>query len=80
MKRRTDIASTLSEIPGLGPARVKVLLAHFGSVKKLRAASVDDIAAVPGFGPVLAAAIKDQLDRAPGREAVNTATGEIVSG
>jgi hypothetical protein len=33
---------------------------------------------VPGFGPVLASAIKVQLDRAPTREAVNTATGEIT--
>ena len=38
-----------------------------------------EIAEVPGFGPVLASAIKVQLDKAPTREAVNTATGEITS-
>ena len=37
-KRKTDIASVLAEIPGLGPARVKVLLKHFGSVARLKAA------------------------------------------
>ncbi len=51
----------LSEIPGLGPARVKVLLGHFGSVARLRAASVDEIAEVRGVGPSLAAAIVGRL-------------------
>jgi excinuclease ABC subunit C len=60
-KRKNDIGSVLSEVPGLGPARVKVLLAHFGSVARLRAASVDDIAEVRGVGPSLAAAIVGRL-------------------
>jgi excinuclease ABC subunit C len=60
-KRRNDISSVLSEVPGLGPARVKVLLAHFGSVTRLRAASVDEIAEVRGVGPSLAAAIVGRL-------------------
>lgn len=60
-KRRTDISSVLSEIPGLGPARVKVLLAHFGSVARLRSASIDEIAEVRGVGPALAAAIAARL-------------------
>lgn len=60
-KRRNDISSVLSEIPGLGPARVKVLLAHFGSVARLKAASADDIAEVRGVGPALAAAIVGRL-------------------
>ncbi|GHF09175.1 excinuclease ABC subunit UvrC [Pseudolysinimonas yzui] len=60
-KRRNDIGSVLSEVPGLGPARVKVLLAHFGSVARLRAASVDEIAEVRGVGPSLAAAIVGRL-------------------
>ena len=60
-KRKTDIASTLSEIPGLGPARVKVLLAHFGSVARLRAANAEEIAEVRGIGPSLAAAIVGRL-------------------
>ncbi len=49
-------ASALDDVPGLGPARRTTLLKHFGSVRKLRAASVEEIAAVPGIGPKLAAA------------------------
>jgi excinuclease ABC subunit C len=60
-KRRTDIASQLSEIPGLGPARVKVLLRHFGSVKRLRAAAPAEIAEVRGIGPTLAETIVARL-------------------
>jgi excinuclease ABC subunit C len=61
-KRKGDIASVLSEVPGLGPARVKVLLAHFGSVARLRAASATEIAEVRGVGPSLAAAIVGRLN------------------
>jgi excinuclease ABC subunit C len=43
-------SSELDEVPGLGPARRGALLKKFGSVRKLRAASVTDIATVPGFG------------------------------
>ena len=42
-------ASALDEIPGVGPKRRKALLKAFGSVKRLREAPVDDIAAVPGI-------------------------------
>jgi len=51
----------LSGIPGLGPARVKELLKHFGSVKRLRAASETDIAEVKGIGPTLAATVHAHL-------------------
>ncbi len=61
-KRRNDIGSQLAEVPGLGPARVKTLLKHFGSVKRLRAASRDEIAGVKGIGPVLAESIVVRLD------------------
>ena len=50
-------ASVLDDVPGLGPARRTTLLKHFGSVRKLRAASVEEIAAVPGIGPKLAVAV-----------------------
>ena len=50
-------ASALDDVPGLGPARRKALLKHFGSVRKLSAASIEEIAAVPGIGPGLAATI-----------------------
>jgi excinuclease ABC subunit C len=63
-KRRTDIASVLAEIPGLGPARVKVLLKHFGSVARLKTAEPAEIAEVRGVGPSLAAAIVARLGTA----------------
>ncbi|WP_165214765.1 excinuclease ABC subunit UvrC [Schaalia sp. ZJ1691] len=55
--------SVLDEIPGLGPSRHSALLKTFGSVKKLRAASVDEIASVRGIGPRLAAQIHEHLSR-----------------
>lgn len=60
-KRKSDVASQLSEIAGLGPARVKVLLRHFGSVKRLKGATPAEIAEVKGIGPALAAAIVGRL-------------------
>ncbi|GAA3708531.1 excinuclease ABC subunit UvrC [Microlunatus aurantiacus] len=77
-RSKSMVESLLDDVPGLGEVRRKTLLTHFGSLRKLRAASVEEIAQVPGFGPVLASAIKAQLDRAPARESVNTATGEII--
>ncbi|MBD8077721.1 excinuclease ABC subunit UvrC [Cellulosimicrobium arenosum] len=50
-------ASALDGVPGLGPARQAALLKHFGSVKRLRAASTDEIAAVPGMGARTAATV-----------------------
>ncbi|MDI1319419.1 MAG: excinuclease ABC subunit UvrC [bacterium] len=47
--------SVLDDFPGLGPKRKLALLAHFGSLDKLRAASVEKIGAVPGFGEKAAA-------------------------
>jgi excinuclease ABC subunit C len=53
--------SALDDVPGLGPARRKTLLKRFGSVRKLRAASIEEIAAVPGIGSRLAATISAAL-------------------
>ncbi len=58
-KRMTT--SALDGIPGLGEARRKALLRHFGSVRKLKAASVDEIVAVPGFGRRTAEAVVNAL-------------------
>jgi excinuclease ABC subunit C len=65
-------------VPGLGEVRRKALLRHFGSLKKLRAATVDDIAAVPGFGPHLAEAVAAAVAEPPAAVAVNVSTGEIL--
>jgi excinuclease ABC subunit C len=66
-RRKRDIGTVLSEIPGLGPARVKELLRHFGSVSRLRAAGEAEIAEVKGIGPTLAATVHGHLhaDRVP---------------
>ncbi|WP_336662045.1 excinuclease ABC subunit UvrC [Leucobacter sp. USHLN154] len=52
-RRSTSISSRLSEIPGLGPKRVQALLKYVGSVTRLRAASLAELAAAPGVGPKL---------------------------
>ncbi|MCC2333332.1 excinuclease ABC subunit UvrC [Cellulomonas wangsupingiae] len=58
-KRRSKgmTASVLDDVPGLGPARKAALLRHFGSVKRLRAASAEEIATVPGMGARTAEAV-----------------------
>ncbi|MGI5351609.1 excinuclease ABC subunit UvrC [Streptomyces sp. CA-250714] len=71
--------SPLDAVPGLGETRKKALLKHFGSVKKLRAASVEEISQVPGVGRKTAETVAAALSQAaPPGPAVNTATGEIV--
>ena len=62
-KRKKDIGSQLDEVPGLGRVRVRQLLNHFGSVKRLRTASADEIAEVKGIGTTLAAQIHQHLNR-----------------
>ena len=54
-------ASRLDGIPGLGEKRRKALLSRFGSVKKIGQASVEELAAVPGIGPALAAVVAAEL-------------------
>ena len=72
-------ASALDGIPGLGETRRKALLRHFGSVKKVRAASVEELVAVSGIGPALAATIAAELSsEGPATPAVNLMTGEII--
>jgi excinuclease ABC subunit C len=72
-------ASRLDGIPGLGEKRRKALLNRFGSVKRIRQASVEELAAVPGIGPALAAVVAAELgSAADSTPAVNLATGEVV--
>ena len=79
-RSKSMVESVLDDVPGLGEVRRKVLMRHFGSLKKLRAASVDDIAALPGFGQRTATAISDALEQSRGTSApaVNMTTGEIL--
>lgn len=60
-RTKAQTRSVLDDIPGLGPARQKALLKHFGSVKRLRGASPEEICAIPGIGENLARIIVDSL-------------------
>ncbi len=78
-RSKSMVESVLDDVPGLGEVRRKTLLKHFGSLKKLRSAGLDELGRVPGIGPATAAAIHDAVrhpDKAPGVR-INTATGEI---
>jgi excinuclease ABC subunit C len=61
----------LEEIPGIGAGRRRALLRALGSLKRIREASVEEIAAVEGFGPTQARAVHDFFHGpgAPGAEA-----------
>jgi excinuclease ABC subunit C len=79
-RSKSMTASALDGIPGLGETRRKALLKQFGSLKRLAAASVDEIIEVPGVGRHTAEAVVAALKASdPTRGlAVNTATGEII--
>ncbi|MGA9652669.1 MAG: helix-hairpin-helix domain-containing protein, partial [Polyangia bacterium] len=57
-KKRT-IHSALSLVPGIGPARQRELLRHFGSLRKIREASLEDLLAAPGMTRKTASAVHD---------------------
>jgi excinuclease ABC subunit C len=61
LRGRSMTRSALDGIPGVGEARRKDLVRHFGSPRKVAQASVDEIAALPGFGPRLAQTVWDHL-------------------
>ncbi|MFD8569891.1 excinuclease ABC subunit UvrC [Streptomyces sp. NPDC059639] len=72
-------AGPLDDVPGLGDARKQALIKHFGSVKRLRSATIDQICEVPGIGRKTAETIVIAFAQAaPAAPAVNTATGEIM--
>ena len=54
-------ASALDDVPGLGPSRRAAVVAHFGSVAKLREATAEQVAEVPGIGLGTARKILDHL-------------------
>jgi len=79
-RSKSMLESSLDAVPGLGDVRRKAVMKHFGSFKKLRAATAEEVAEVPGIGPTIAAAIVEVVAEA-GRSgqtvAVNTTTGEV---
>ncbi len=74
--------SALDGVPGLGASKRKALLAHFGSVKGVKAASAEELSQAKGIGPALASAIVNHFstgDRAASTvPAINMSTGEII--
>jgi excinuclease ABC subunit C len=82
-------SSELDAVPGLGPARKATLLRHFGSVRRIAAASVTEIAGLPGFGPRIAETVAAALrpgggagsDRGAGAGAPGSEpSGAVVAG
>jgi excinuclease ABC subunit C len=58
-RSRAISASPLDEIPGIGPARKRALLLHFGTAGKVRAAALDDLKRAPGVSEAVAQAVYD---------------------
>ena len=72
-------SSALDTVPGLGSTRRTALLKHFGSLKRVRAASAEQIAQVPGIGASTAEAVVLALaGQARPEPAVNVTTGEVL--
>ena len=77
---KAAIDSALDDVPGLGPARRAALLKEFGSVRKLSAASVAEVGAVPGIGPKLAATVVAALNPEPRAGGDGSVDGDRVDG
>ncbi len=63
VRGRSALRSVFDEIPGIGPSRRRALLRRFGSVRKVREASVEELAATPGISRDLAERVKGHLTR-----------------
>ena len=74
-KRMT--ASALDSVRGLGEHRRKALVTHFGSLARLKQASVEEITSVPGIGAATARAVLEALGAAPPTE--SAAEGSVAA-
>jgi excinuclease ABC subunit C len=70
--------SVIEDIPGVGPHRRKALIRAFGSISRLRKATVEELAGVPGISDDLARAIHAHLAADRPAPAVNVTTGEVI--
>ncbi len=70
--------SVVEDIPGVGPNRRKALMRTFGSLSRLRRATIEELSAVPGISADLASAIHQHLAREQVTPAVNVTTGEVI--
>ncbi len=70
--------SVVEDIPGVGPHRRKALIRSFGSLTRLRKATLEELAEVPGISTELARTIHEHLAKDTPAPAVNVTTGEII--
>jgi excinuclease ABC subunit C len=78
-RSKEGLASLLEEIDGLGAVRRKTLIDHFGSVARIRSATVEEISALPGIGAKIATHLLQALAaQSEALAGVDTATGEIL--
>jgi excinuclease ABC subunit C len=78
-RSKSMVESALDDIAGLGATRKKALLRHFGSLKRLKAATVEDVMEVPGVGRQTAESVVTSLaGAAPEAPAFDPLTGEVV--
>lgn len=79
LRGKERLRSMLDAVPGVGAERRRRLLRAFGSVKRMRAATVDELAAVPGIGAAVAVQVRAALDRLPAQRDVDTRRGRLVA-
>ena len=80
--REASLRSQLDDIPGIGATRRQRLLKHFGSVRAVRQASVDDLAKAPGMNKKAAEAVATyfaQLDQGGGDQAIDAEITEAIA-
>lgn len=77
-RSKVMLESLLDEVVGLGEVRRKSLLTHFGSVTALKAATVEELAVVPGIGKKMAKTIIDQINSQDLPLNIDMQTGEIL--
>ena len=66
-RSKSSVRSSLDSVPGIGPKRRRELLRQFGSVQRIRDATLDEIATVPGMTTALAQKVKDGLGSSSGQ-------------
>ena len=66
LRQKAGMHSSLEDIPGIGPARRRALLSHFGSISAIAAAAPEELCAVEGIGPAQAKVIRDHYHQKVG--------------
>ena len=68
-------ASAMDSLPGVGPARRRAILRHFGSPERFLAATREEMESVPGLPPKVARDLYEHLNKTGGPEQVGTLAG-----